>query len=74
MIQMSPLNAAVPADVAKLFDETKAAIQQGKFHPFAGPVKLQDGSIKIAEGQAISDDDLWGMKFYVEGVEGKIPG
>jgi simple sugar transport system substrate-binding protein len=73
MIQMSPLNAAVPADVAKLFEEKKAAIRDGKFHPFGGPVKLQDGSVKIPEGQVITDDDLWGMKFYVEGVEGKIP-
>jgi simple sugar transport system substrate-binding protein len=70
---MSPLNAAVPADVAKLFEEKKAAIRDGKFHPFGGPVKLQDGSVKIPEGQVITDDDLWGMKFYVEGVEGKIP-
>lgn len=73
MVELPPLNAAIPADVVKLFEEKKAAILAGTFHPFAGPVKLQDGSIKIPEGQIISDDDLWGMKFYVEGVEGQIP-
>jgi simple sugar transport system substrate-binding protein len=73
MIELSPLNAAVPPDVAQVFEQTKAAIREGKFHPFAGPVKLQDGSVKVPEGQVISDEDLWGMKFYVEGVEGKIP-
>lgn len=73
MIELAPLNAAVPPDVVKLFEDKKAAIREGKFHPFAGEVKLQDGSVKIPSGQIISDDDLWGMKFYVEGVEGKIP-
>jgi simple sugar transport system substrate-binding protein len=74
MIELSPLNAAVPPEVAKLFEEKKAAISAGTFHPFSGPLKLQDASIKVPEGQLISDDELWGMKFYVEGVEGKIPG
>jgi basic membrane protein A len=73
MIVMSPLNAGVPADVATLFNEKQAAIKAAKFHPFGGPVKLQDGSVKVAEGAVITDDDLWGMNFYVDGVEGKIP-
>jgi simple sugar transport system substrate-binding protein len=73
MIELSPVNASVPPEVVKLFEEKKAAIKDGKFHPFGGPVKLQDGSLKVPEGQTISDDDLWGMKFYVEGVSGTIP-
>jgi basic membrane protein A len=73
MVELPPLNAAVPGDVVKLFEEKKAAIMAGAFHPFAGPMKLQDGSIKIPEGQVISEDELWSMKFYVEGVEGQLP-
>jgi simple sugar transport system substrate-binding protein len=73
MVELPPLNAAVPADVTKLFEEKRAAIMAGTFHPFAGPVKLQDGSIKIPEGKVISDDELWGMKFYVDGVDGQLP-
>jgi simple sugar transport system substrate-binding protein len=73
MVELPPLNAAIPADVVKLFEDKKSAILTGSFHPFAGPVKLQDGSIKIPEGQVISEDELWGMKFYVEGVDGQLP-
>ena len=73
MVELPPLNPAVPPDVVKLFEEKKAAIMAGTFHPFAGPVKLQDGTIKIPEGQVISDADLWGMKFYVQGVDGQLP-
>lgn len=73
MVELPPLNAAVPPDVAKLVTDTKAAIMAGTFHPFAGPVKLQDGTIKVPEGQVISEDELWSMKFYVEGVDGQLP-
>jgi len=73
MIQLSPLNASVPADVAKLFEEKKSAIAAGTFHPFAGPVKDQSGAMKVPEGQTLSEEEIWSLKWYVEGVEGKIP-
>jgi simple sugar transport system substrate-binding protein len=73
MIEVAPLNAAVPADVAKLFEEKKAAIKAGTFHPFSGPIKDQAGTVRIPAGQTITEDELWSLKWYVEGVEGKIP-
>jgi simple sugar transport system substrate-binding protein len=73
MIELSPLNAAVAPELAKLFEEKKAAIKAGTLHPFAGPVKDQAGVVRVAPGQTISEAELWGLKWYVEGVEGKIP-
>ncbi|MDO9005046.1 MAG: BMP family ABC transporter substrate-binding protein [Aquabacterium sp.] len=73
MIELPALNPVVPPDVAKLFNDKKAAILAGQFHPFRGPVKDQAGALKIAAGQTISDSELWGMKWYVEGVDGKLP-
>ncbi|HEX4336879.1 MAG TPA: BMP family ABC transporter substrate-binding protein [Polyangiaceae bacterium] len=73
MIEVTPLNAAVPADVQKLFEDKKAAIKAGTFHPFAGPVTGQDGTVKVAAGQTIADSELWGLKWYVDGVDGKLP-
>ena len=73
MIELMPLNAAVPPDVAKLYEEKKKTIADGKFHPFGGPVKGQDGSIKVPAGQVISEKELWTMTWYVDGVEGQIP-
>ena len=70
---MPALNRAVPADVVKLFEEKKAAILAGKFHPFSGPVKDQSGALKVAPGQVITEAELWGMKWYVEGVDSKLP-
>lgn len=74
VIVLAALNPAIPPDVVALFEEKKAAIIAGKLHPFAGPVLDQDGAVKIPEGQVITDDELWGMKWYVAGVQGQVPG
>jgi simple sugar transport system substrate-binding protein len=74
MIELPPLNPVVPADVAKSFAKAKAEILAGRLHPFAGPVKDQTGAIKVAAGQDITENELWSMKWYVEGVDGKLPG
>jgi basic membrane protein A len=73
MIKMSPLNAAVPADAAKAFNDKKAAMSEGRFQPFQGPVKDQSGAIKVAAGAAPSLKELLSMNYYVQGVEGSIP-
>jgi len=73
MVKMSPLNAAVPADVAKLFEQKKADIIAGKIKPFQGPIKDQSGAIKVAAGAQMADKEVHGMNFYVQGVEGTIP-
>jgi simple sugar transport system substrate-binding protein len=73
MIELAALNPAIPPDVLKLFNEKKAAILAGSFHPFQGVVKDQAGKVKVAAGQVITDAELWGMKWYIEGVEGALP-
>ncbi len=73
MVKMSPLNPVVPADVAKLFEEKKKAMTEGTFHPFQGPVKDQNGVIKVAAGSVIPLKELLSMNYYVQGVDGSIP-
>ncbi len=70
---ISPLNSAVPKDVKDMVLAKKAAIKSGKHHVFDGPVKDQSGKIKVAKGSTMSDGDLQGFNWYVEGVEGKLP-
>ena len=73
MIELAALNPAVPPELVKLLNDKKAAIAAGSFKPFGGPVKDQAGALKVAAGQDISEAELWGMKWYIEGVEGKLP-
>ncbi|WLE00916.1 BMP family ABC transporter substrate-binding protein (plasmid) [Agrobacterium leguminum] len=73
MVKMAPLNAAVPPDAAKLFEEKKAAMVSGKIKPFQGPLKDQSGAVKVAAGSDLPLASLKGMNWYVQGVEGTIP-
>jgi simple sugar transport system substrate-binding protein len=73
MIKLAPLNAAVPADVKTQVAALEADIKSGKLHPFAGPVKDQDGKDRQAAGSNMSDEAMGKMDFYVEGVAGKLP-
>lgn len=73
LVVMSPLNAVVPPDVAKIYEEKKKAITEGKFVPFQGPIKDQSGALKVAAGAALPMDQVMGINWYVQGVEGSIP-
>ncbi|BCR04464.1 BMP family ABC transporter substrate-binding protein [Desulfuromonas versatilis] len=73
MVGLAPMSDQVPAEVQKLVAEKTEAIKAGKFHPFAGPIKDQEGKEKIAAGATASDPELLGMNWFVEGVQGTIP-
>src|SRR5579862_2984361 len=73
MVVLTPLNAEVPADVAKVFNDKKQAIIDGKLVPFSGPLKDNSGAAKIAAGTEMPLKDLMAINWYVEGVEGSIP-
>ncbi len=73
MVEMAPYGDAVPADVRKLADDVKQSIIDGSLHPFQGPIKNQKGELVVKAGEVISDKDLTGLSWYVEGVEGSIP-
>ncbi len=73
MVHMAPYSDLVPADVQKAADAVKAGIVDGTMHPFAGPIKNQKGEVVVKEGETVSDGDLLGMNWYVEGVQGSVP-
>ncbi|WP_374015534.1 BMP family ABC transporter substrate-binding protein [Phaeobacter sp. A36a-5a] len=73
MVGIGEISDAVPADVKASALELKAALADGSYHAFTGPIKKQDGSDWLAEGETADDGTLAGMNFYVEGLEGDIP-
>jgi simple sugar transport system substrate-binding protein len=72
-VVLTPLNSAVPPDVAKVFEAMKQAIAAGTLVPFAGPIKDNAGTLKIPAQSAVSESDLVGMNWLVEGVDASIP-
>ncbi|MES0824387.1 BMP family ABC transporter substrate-binding protein [Ruegeria sp. SCP11] len=73
MVEIGEISDSVPADVKEEALALKAAMAAGEYHPFTGPLKKQDGSDWLAEGETADDGTLAGMNFYVEGLEGEIP-
>ncbi len=73
-IDMVSLAADVPAETKTKIDEIKAGLKAGTFHPWTGPIVDQSGKELIAKGVIADDKFLSGVKFYVKGVEGKVPG
>lgn len=43
------------------------------FDPFTGPIKDQEGEVKIEAGRRASHDELWTIDWFVDNVVGEIP-
>ena len=72
-VQIGEITEAVPADVKAEAEAVQASIADGSYHPFTGPLKKQDGSDWLAEGQVATDAELQGMNFFVEGIKAEYP-
>jgi simple sugar transport system substrate-binding protein len=71
---LASISDAVPEDARKKVDEVKEGMKAGTFEVFTGPIKDNTGKERLAKD--VQADQAWKDKvdFYVEGVEGKIPG
>jgi basic membrane protein A len=74
IVQLTEFGSVVPEAVKKFVLDKKQELLDGKLSPFMGPVKDQNGSVKIAEGTIPKEDDLEATDYLVEGVIGSIPG
>ena len=73
LIGLSSFHPSVPKLVQqKVLAELKK-MKAGQDDSFLGPIKDQEGKVIIPAGQRASDKDLLTMKWFVEGVTGKIP-
>ena len=73
IVKLAPLNQRLPAEVVAEVRDKQAAIAAGKLHPFTGPIHDQAGKLQLADGVVMPEKDLWLLKWYVAGIEGKQP-
>lgn len=73
-IDLKAFNENVPAAVRTLVEERKKTIIDGSAPIWKGPIKDNTGKEVIAKDVVADDAFLHGIKFYVEGVQGKVPG
>ncbi|KAF5033518.1 Purine-binding protein [anaerobic digester metagenome] len=70
IVGIAPYGDMVPQDVRSKVDARKAEIVAGTYKVFSGPVKDQNGVVRVPDGQVLSDQDMLGMTWFVEGVVG----
>ena len=71
MITLGVFGVDVDDDTQALIAETAAAIIDGSFAPFTGPIKDQSGMERIGAGVTATLGELLGQDYFVEGVIGK---
>jgi basic membrane protein A len=62
----------VPEDVAAKVKELEAKLNSGELSVFAGEIKDNEGNVRAAAGQELSDDEIRSMDWLVENVIGSI--
>lgn len=73
-IDMVSVAEDVPADIKAKVDTIRAGLKDGSFSIWKGPIKDQAGKEVLAKDVVADDAFLGGIKFYIKGVEGKVPG
>ena len=73
-IDLVSIAADVPEDTKKRIDEVRAGLKDGSFSIWKGPIMDNTGKELVAKDVVADDKFLGGLKTYVKGVEGKVPG
>ncbi|NLW24436.1 MAG: BMP family ABC transporter substrate-binding protein [Clostridia bacterium] len=72
VVDLAPLTKNAPEGAQEAVDKAKEEIINGTLQIFAGPLKDQTGTVRVPEGTVMTDDEVWSMDWFVEGVEGEI--
>ena len=72
-IDIVSISDKVPAETKEKVEKIKAGLKDGSFSIWKGPVVGQDGKEVLKKDEVADDNFMSGIKFYVKGVEGKVP-
>ncbi len=72
-VRLEPFNAAVGDGVRKEVEARRDDIAAGRFHPFSGRIVDNAGKVRQESG-TMNDETLNRMDYYVQGVQGQLPG
>ena len=73
LVQLSAVNASLPAAVKAELAQRQQAVIDGRLKPFAAPLVDNTGRSRLAAG-ALDDAAIAGMDWLVQGVTGSVPG
>ncbi len=73
IVALAPFGPMVSEEIKQKVEEEKQRILSGEWDVFHGPVYDQAGNLKVAEGEALTDEQMLSMDWFVQGVDGTIP-
>ena len=73
-IDLVSISDKVPAELKAKIDKVKAGLKDGSFVIWQGPIQDNTGKEVLAKGKVADDEWLGGIKFFVKGVDAKVPG
>jgi basic membrane protein A and related proteins len=73
MVRCGDFGGKVPKSVQQEVLARQSDIATGKVLPFAGPIRDNQGKLVVAKGHSLTDPQILGMNYLVEGVQGSIP-
>lgn len=72
VVKLDTLTALNAAGAQEAIDAAQAKLNSGEWDVFNGPIKDQDGNVKIQEGQKMTDEEMLNFDWFVEGVIGSL--
>jgi basic membrane protein A len=72
-IDIVSISGKVPAELKDRVEKVKAGLKDGSFAVWKGPIVGQDGKEVLAKDAVADDKFMHEIKWYVQGVEGKVP-
>lgn len=73
-IDLVSISDKVPAELKEKVEKVKAGLKDGSFAIWKGPIVGNDGKEVLKKDEVADDKFMSGIKFFVKGVEGKVPG
>jgi len=72
-VTVESLSDDLSTEQRETVESTIAAITDGSFHPFTGPLVDQAGQTRVADGETLDDAAITSMDWLVEGVVTRLP-
>jgi basic membrane protein A len=76
VVDLAPIGPMVPDDVRAMAEAEIERFKSGEstiYTIFTGPILDQNGEERVADGVAMTDEELLSMNWFVEGVVGELP-
>ena len=72
LVAIDEISANCAEGTAEKVEAAKAAILDGSLQVFAGEIKDNQGNVRVAAGETMTDDALLALDWFVEGVIGSV--